>query len=127
MFPDKYLEFIDVFSNKQAETLPEHRKWDIAIRTKSDFTPHWQKVYNLSQEESNTLKQYIDDNLAKGFIRPSTSPCGAPVFYVPKKGGKFRLCVDYRALNTATIKDRYPIPLIDGLMDKLQNAKVSRS
>ena len=116
-FPNKYLEYIDVFSKKRADLLPEHRRWDIEIKTSDDFKPQWKKAYNLSQEELRILKEYVDDNLAKGFIRPSTSPCGAPVFYVPKKGGKFRLCVDFRALNAVTIKDRYPMPLIDGLMD----------
>ena len=70
------------------------------------------------------LKSYIDENLSKGFIRPSSSPCGAPVLFVPKKGGKLRLCVDYRALNAVTKKDRYPLPLIDNMLDRLKAASI---
>src|SRR5271163_1041392 len=71
----------------------------------------------------NELKKQLADLLAKGFIRPSTSPFGAPVLFVHKKEGTLRLCVDYRALNKITIKNRYPLPRIDELMDRLAGAK----
>ena len=69
------------------------------------------------------LKKQLDDLLNKGFIRPSVSPYGAPVLFVHKKEGTLRLCVDYRALNKITIKNRYPLPQIDELMDRLVGAK----
>ena len=73
----------------------------------------------MSYEETNELKRQLTDLLQKGFIQPSTSPFGAPVLFVHKKEGTLRLCVDYRALNKITIKNRYPLPRIDELMDRL--------
>jgi hypothetical protein len=123
-FPRQYIEYVDVFSKNKADVLPEHRQWDIPIETDDKFTPKWGPLYNLSEAEMKLLKEYIDENLQKGFIRPSSSPCGAPVLFVPKKNGKLRLCVDYRALNSVTIKDRYPLPLIDNLIDQLRGATI---
>ena len=61
--------------------------------------------------------------LDKGFIRPSTSPWGAPVLFVKKKDGRLRLCIDYRELNKVTVKNKYPLPRIDDLFDQLQGAQ----
>ena len=124
-FPEQYKDFIDVFSKKNANTLPQHRPYDLPIPVTENFKPTWGPIYNLNEEEMKLLKEYIDKNLAKGFIRPSSSPCGAPVLFVPKpKGRGLRLCIDYRALNSFTIKDRYPLPLIDSLLDRLGKAKI---
>ncbi|KAF4476546.1 Transposon Tf2-9 polyprotein [Colletotrichum fructicola Nara gc5] len=68
------------------------------------------------------LDQYLEENLKKGYIRPSTSPAGSPILFVPKKNGKLRLCVDYRMLNEMTIKNRYPLPLIDEMRRLLHGA-----
>ncbi|XP_019096116.1 PREDICTED: uncharacterized protein LOC109130704 [Camelina sativa] len=69
------------------------------------------------------LKKQLGELLEKGFIRPSSSPWGAPVLFVNKKDGSFRLCVDYRGLNRVTVKNKYPLPRIDELLDNLQGAK----
>jgi hypothetical protein len=69
-------------------------------------------IYPLAEKELEVLREYIDDALRKGWIRPSRSPTGAPILFVPKKGGQLRLCVDYRALNKITKKNRAPLPLI---------------
>ena len=69
------------------------------------------------------MRSYITENLAKGFIKPSKSPCGAPIFFVKKADGGLRPCVDYRDLNERTIKNRYPLPLISDLLDRLDGAK----
>ena len=74
--------------------------------------------------ELTALKNYIDEMLAKGFIRPSKSPAGAPIFFVKKKDGSFRMCIDYRTLNKITIKNKYPLPRIDDILDRLNGAKV---
>jgi hypothetical protein len=60
----------------------------------------------------------------KGYIRPSVSPWGAPVLFVKKKDGTLRLCIDYRKLNKVTIKNKYPLPRIDGLFDQLEGASI---
>lgn len=69
-------------------------------------------IYNLSETELEALREYLDENLKKGFIRPSESPAGAPILFVKKKDGSLRMCVDYRGINKITIKNRYPLPLI---------------
>ncbi|OBT81090.1 hypothetical protein VE02_10362 [Pseudogymnoascus sp. 03VT05] len=76
------------------------------------------------EKELKVLKEYINDNLAKGFIKPSTLLAGSPVLFVLKKDGSLRLCVDYRALNNITVKDRYALPLINELHDRFQGAKI---
>ena len=76
-------------------------------------------VKNLSE-----LKKQKEELLAKGFIRPSSSPWGAPIIFVDKKDGTRRMCVDYRALNDITIKNKYPLPMIEDLFDQMRGAKV---
>ncbi|KAJ9534829.1 hypothetical protein QJQ45_017277 [Haematococcus lacustris] len=86
--------------------------------------PSPRPIYRMSQPELDQLKKQLDDLLAKGFIRPSTSPFAAPVLFVRKKDGSLRLCVDFRALNQQTLKNRYPLPRIDDLLDQLSGAQV---
>jgi hypothetical protein len=80
--------------------------------------------YRMSASELAELKKQLEDLLDKKFIRPSVSPWGAPVLLVKKKDGSMRLCIDYRQLNKVTIKNRYPLPRIDDLMDQLVGARV---
>jgi transposase InsO family protein len=123
--PTKYNEYASVFNKVEAERLPQERPYDCEIPLRDpDRTPPFLPLYNLSPKEHEALKLYIDDMLTKGFIRPSKSPAGAPIFFVNKADGSLRPCVDYRALNEMTIKNRYPLPLINDLLDKLQGAKV---
>jgi hypothetical protein len=77
----------------------------------------------MSQEELAATMKYLDEQLAKGFIRPSSSPAAALVLLVRKPGGGLRVCIDYRGLNEITVKNRYPIPLIRETLDKLAKAK----
>nr|GFC54790.1 putative reverse transcriptase domain-containing protein [Tanacetum cinerariifolium] len=72
------------------------------------------------QELSNQLQELAD----RGFIRPRTSPWEAPVLFIKKKDGSFRMCIDYRELNKLTVKNRYPLPRIDDLFDQLQGSSV---
>jgi hypothetical protein len=78
--------------------------------------------FRMTTPELAELKEHIKELLEKGFIRPSSSPWGAPVIFVPKKDGTQRLCMDYRALNEVTIKNKYPLPRIDDLFDQLRGA-----
>ena len=102
--PDCYADLVDVFSKEQAEQLPAHSLQDHAIDLDSG-QPTFGPLYNLSATELKTLRGYIDENLAKGFIRPSTSPAGAPILFVKKKDSTLWLCVNYRALNCLTVKN----------------------
>ncbi|GJP51478.1 hypothetical protein CLOM_g10644, partial [Closterium sp. NIES-68] len=86
--------------------------------------PTFRAPYRLSPTELTDMKKQIEYLLAKGLIRPSTSPYGAPVLFTPKPDGSLRMCIDYRALNKQTIKNKYPIPRIDDLLDQLRGATV---
>ena len=79
-------------------------------------------MYRLSALENAEIKKQVHKLLDKGFIRPSTSPCGSPIVLVRKKDGSWRMCIDYRALNKIMIKNHYPLPLIDDLLDQLKEA-----
>ena len=78
----------------------------------------------MGPAEQDELEEQVKDLLVQGFIRPSFSPYGAPVLFVPKKDGRWRMCIDYRSLNKQTIKDRYPLPRIDLILDRLGQARV---
>ena len=116
-------KFIDVFPTTLPDRLPPKRNIDHAIELTPGTEPPSRPIYRLSYEETNELKKQLADLLKKGYIQPSTSPFGAPVLFVHKKDGTLRLCVDYRALNKNTIKNRYPLPRIEDLMDRLVGAK----
>ena len=122
-FPSKYQDFSDVFDKVKAKTLPEHRPYDCPIDLQLEKEPPWGPIYNLSPLELKALREYIDENLASGFIQHSRSPCGAPIFFVKKKDGSLRLVVDYRGLNKVTVRNRYALPLIPSLLERLNGAK----
>ena len=108
--------------NLPNELLPR-REVDHKIEVKPRTEPPSKALYRLSQKELEELKSQFDKLLAKGYIRQSKSPYGAPVLFVDKKDGELRLCVDYRALNKVTVKNSYPLPQIDDLFDRLAGAK----
>ena len=122
--PEQYKSYQDVFEKKKADILPLHRLYDCAINIEDGAQVPFGPIYNLSQDELATLKEYIDENLAKGFIRHSKSLASASIIFVKKKDGSLRMCVDYRGLNKITIKNRYPLPLIFGLLNQLGQAKI---
>jgi hypothetical protein len=113
-------EFPDVMSDE----LPPKRQVDHAIEVVPRVAPPAKAPYRMSHEELKELKVQLEELLAKGYIKPSKSPYGAPVLFVHKKDGTLRMCVDYRALNKVTVKNRYPLPRIDDLFDWLSGAKV---
>uniref|UniRef100_A0A388MA01 Reverse transcriptase domain-containing protein n=1 Tax=Chara braunii TaxID=69332 RepID=A0A388MA01_CHABU len=80
-------------------------------------------VYRMSPRELEELRKQLDELLKKGWIRPSSSPFGAPVLFVPKKEGELRMCIDYRGLNAITVKNAEPLPRIDDLLDRVEGAK----
>ena len=120
----KYSEYIDVFDIEAASVLPEHYSMEHRIDLKLGKNPSWGLVYVLSESELTILREYLETSLAKGWIRRSISPAGAPILFVPKKGGGLRLCVDYRGLNVIIIKNRVPLPLISKTLDRLRRARV---
>ncbi len=111
-----------LFDNESAAILPQNKATDHAINLQEGKEPPYGPLYSLSQRELEILREYLERELANGRIQYSTSPAGAPILFVPKQDGSLRLCVDYRALNSVTIKDRCPIPLINETLDRLIGA-----
>ena len=122
--PVEYQDLAEVFSEDKANELPPPRgDLDHAIPLEEGSKPVYGPIYNLSENELKALREYLDENMRKGFIRPSTSPFGSPVLFVKKPDGSLRLVIDYRALNRMTVKNRYPLPLISEMLDRLVGAK----
>ena len=91
---------------------------------KDMFKPKKCRIIPLSPQEQEEVTAFLDDQLKKGYIRPSKSPQTSPVFFMPKKDGKKCMVQDYRYLNEFTVKNNYPLPLIGQLVDKLQGTKL---
>ncbi|KAJ9541920.1 hypothetical protein OSB04_028426 [Centaurea solstitialis] len=114
-------EFPEVFP-EELPGLPPPRQVEFHIDLVPGAGPIAKSPYRLAPSEMQELSNQLQELLDKGFIRPSSSPWGAPVLFVKKKDGSFRMCIDYRELNKITIKNRYPLPRIDDLFDQLQGA-----
>ena len=121
--PEHYHDYRDVFEDSAFETLPERRPYDHAIELLPDAKPYCGKIYPMPRAHQEALDEFLDENLRTGRIRPSKSPWGAPFFFVKKKDGKLRPVQDYRKLNAMTKKNKYPLPLMSELFDKLKGAK----
>jgi hypothetical protein len=104
--------------------LPPIRGHEHEILLQSGAKAPFGPIYQLSPLELEECKKQLTELIEKGFIQPSKSPYGAPILFVRKKNGKLRMCVDYRALNKLTVKNRYPLPRIDELLDRLHGATV---
>ena len=123
--PEALREYSDVFSPRNAAKLAPHREGvDLAIELQDGQEPPYGPLYPLSQAELGVLRQYIQENLGKGFIRPSKSPAAALVLFVPKKDSTLRLYIDYRGLNKVIVKNRYPLPLIGEILNRVNGATV---
>ena len=118
----KYDDFGDVFEKKNVDRLPEHRPYDYPIDLQEVVNPPFGPIYGLSELELLALRTYLDENLEKGFIQPSKSPTGAPILLVEKE--RWLLCADYRGLNKITVRNRYLLPLIPELLDRLRTGKI---
>ncbi len=116
---------IDVYEIlKQPEmSLSEHKSWDHKIPLLNDKQPKWMPLYPMSKDQLKKVKTYLDENLKRGFIRPSKSLTGYLILFVLKKDDTKWLCVNYRQLNKITKQDSYPLPLIKELQDRLGRAK----
>ena len=101
----QYEEFTKVFSKKKTNELPMHGAHNHSIKLKGSRDPPFGSLYNLSGNELKVLQDYLVDNLAKGFIRASTSPSEAPILFVKKKDGILQLCINYCGLNQLTWKN----------------------
>ncbi|KAJ9543217.1 hypothetical protein OSB04_022924 [Centaurea solstitialis] len=114
-------EYPDVFP-EDLPGLPPDRQIEFGIDLVPGAAPIARTPYRLAPPELQELSDQLQELSSKGFIRPSSSPWGAPILFVKKKDGSHRMCIDYRGLNKVTIKNRYPLPRIDDLFDQLQGA-----
>ncbi len=121
--PSIVSEYQDVFPDDLPEGLPPSRAVDHRIELESGHVPPSKTPYRLNQAETDELNKQLTELLKKGYIRPSVSPYGAPVMFASKKDNSYRMCMDYRALNKITIKNKYPLPRIDDLLDRLAGAR----
>ena len=115
-FPDVLLE--------KLPGMPPDREIEFVIELVPGTAPIFKRPYRMAANQLAELKEQLQELLDTGYIRPSASPWGAPVIFVPKKDGTQRMCVDYRSLNEVTIKNKYPLPRIDDLFDQLKGACV---
>ena len=121
---DAYKEFTDIFSQKDTDGLLLSRDFDHAIQLEDTFTLWCTKNYLLNLAEMEVCKAFINEHLKNGRIVPSQSPQASPFFFVPKKDGTLHPCQDYHYLNSHTVKNAYPLPLILELVDKLKNSRI---
>ena len=121
--PRVVCEYEDVFPD-ELPRLPPQRVVDFGIELHPGTSPISMTPHRMTPVELQELRVQLQELLDKGFIRPSTSPWGAPVLFAKKKDKTLRLCIDYRQLNRVTMKNRYPLPRIDDLFDQLRGARV---
>ena len=116
-------EYVDVFPD-ELPGLPPQRVVDFGIELHPGISPISMTPHRMAPVELHELRVQLQELLDKGFIRPSTSPWGAPILFAKKKDKTLRLCIDYRKLNRVTIKNWYPLSRIDDLFDQLRGARV---
>jgi len=123
--PKEYQQFAKLFSEEESKRYPPKRAWDHAIEFKKDAPEAVDcKVYPMNRIEDEAVKEFLNNELEKGYIRESKSPYASSFFFVKKKDGKMRPVQDYRKINALTIHNQYPLPLITDLICNLSNAHI---
>jgi len=122
--PPQYHEFLELFTEKEPTAPLPHRTQYHHIPLEEGKTPPYEPLRPLNEEKMRGLREYVETNEKQGWIRPSTSPAGAPIYFVKKKNRGLRLCIDYRQLNEITIKDQTPLPLIGESLDQLSSTTI---
>jgi hypothetical protein len=119
----EYNDYFKIFEKANADKLPPQHSSDHTIPVTDGFKPPFGPLYSLCCPELEELKCWLDKNLSKGFIHTSSSPTAAPMLFIKKGDGSLRLVVDYRGINEGTIKNRYPLPLLQNTLMNLSKAK----
>jgi len=122
--PVQYRDFVQIFGKAAQASLPAHGPQDMVIDLEPGKQPPSAKLYPLSPDELELLKEYLDEMLRTGKILPSKSSARGPIFFAKQANGKLRIVVDYRDLNTITVKDKYPLPLMTTLMEQVGTSQV---
>jgi len=124
LVPRKFLKWRKVFGKVESERMLTRKVWDHAIDLKETFKPQKGRIYPLSKNKREKVQNFVEDQLRKGYIRPSKSPQMSPVFFVGKKDGSKWIVMDYCNLNDQTVKNNCPLPLITELIDNMGSKKV---
>jgi len=124
MVPRWFYQYLKMFEKKESERMLTRKVWDHAIDLRESFVPKKGKIYPLSRVEREEVQEFVKNQLRKGYIRPSKSPQMSLVFFVPKKDRNKRMVQDYQYLNSWTIKNNYPLPLILDLIDNIGKKRV---
>jgi len=119
----KYHDYLDVFDRAMADQLPPHRFYDHKIELTDEETSSRSRLYHMSGYKLQKVKNYLIEHLNKGFISSSSAPYASPILFAEKKDDSLRFCVDYRKLNALTKRNRYPLPLIDETLARIQESK----
>jgi len=119
LVPEKFHKWIKVFGKKQSERMPTRKAWDYVIDVKKGFVPGKGKVYPLLREKREEVKEFVKEQLRKGYIQLLKSLQTVLVFFVEKKDKKKRMVQDYRYLNKWTVKNNYPLPLISDILENI--------
>ena len=120
----KFLKQRKVFGKVESERMPIRKFWDYAIDLKKTFKPQKKRIYSLSKDKREEVQNFVNDQLRKGYIRPSKSPQMSPVFFVGKKDRSKRMVIDYHSLNNQTVMNNYLLPLITDLIDNIGSKRV---
>ena len=122
--PEVYHDYLDLFRPSTAERLASHRIFHHGIDIEPDQQPPWGPIYPVSEKQLQALRIHLDDMLVQGKISVSKSPAGASRLFVPKPDGRLRLAVDYQGLNKVTIYNKYPIPMMTELKNRVKDAQI---
>ena len=124
MVLQKFHKWLKVFKKVELERIPVRKPQDYAINLRKDFVPRKERIYLISREEKEEIREFVEEQLKKEYIRPSKSPQTLPVFFVGKKDKKRRMVQVYQYLNKETVKNNYPLPLILDLINAMDIKKV---
>jgi len=124
MVPKRFLKWKKVFGKVELERMPTRKIWDHAIDLKEIFKSRKGRIYLLSKMKRKEVQKFMEDQLRKGYIRPSKSPQTSPVFFVDKKNKSKQIVIDYCNLNDQIVKNNYLLPLITDLIDNMGSKKV---
>ena len=119
-----YQQWAHLTSKYRIEQLLNYTRFDYKIEIEKGKVAPWRPLYPLTEQELKGLREWLDWMVSEGKIQRSKSAAGVPILLVRKANGEFRLCVDYRGLNKVTLKNRYPIPLMFELKERLNRAKI---
>jgi len=115
----KFHKWLKVFGKVKSERMPTRKLWDYVINLKENFVPKKKRIYLMLRQEKEEVQEFVEEQLRKGYIRPSKSLQTSPVFFVGKKDRKKRMVQDYQYLNKGTVKDNYSLPLILDLINTM--------